>query len=100
MHRGNCCVPSRSYFIEPGEELQSIEARRAADLCPCSKRGKRGSDEPVDVEQGHDVEADIGRGERKRGPDVLGACKDIALKQRNDLGPRCSPGCVKYQSRV
>ena len=47
--------------LEPGEEAQRVEARRAVDAAAGGERRQHRRDQPVDVEERHDVEAAVVR---------------------------------------
>ena len=65
MHGGHRGVPGGIRFLEPGEEFQRIEAGRADHRRARRDAGQGGGDQPVDVKQRHDVEADIAGRQRQ-----------------------------------
>ena len=52
------------------------------------ERRQQAGHEPVDVEEGHDVQAPIGRLESQRHAHVSGRRKKLAVGERDDLRPR------------
>ena len=67
---------------------------------PEARGGEHGRDQPVDVEQRHDVEAGILRPERQRAADVIGRGGDVDVSQRHDLGPRRGAGGVQDERQI
>jgi len=59
VHGGNGRVPRRVELLDESEESESAETGRAHDLGAGQQAGEHHSDEPVDVEQRHHVEAAI-----------------------------------------
>ena len=85
----------------PGEEFQRIEAGRAEHRAAARQRRQQPRDQPVDVEQRHDVEAAVGVRELERFARCCAAeIADIALRQRHDLGPRRRARGVQDQRDV
>ena len=70
VHRRHGRVPGRLGLVHPREEPERVEAGRAEHAGPGRDRRQHAGDQAVDVEQRHDVEADVGRRERQRGADV------------------------------
>ena len=79
------------HVLHPAKEIQGIEARRAEKLAAARERREQTGDQPVDVEQRHDVQAAIGVGKLKRRGDVLRRGGNIGLRERHDLRPRVVP---------
>ena len=61
MHRGDGRVPGRGELVEPLEEPQLVEPRRAGHGRTRRQGGEQRRDEAVDMEQRHDVETSVGR---------------------------------------
>ena len=55
MHRRDGRPPVRLYLVEPAEKFESVEAGRATDRRARRKRRKNGGDQPVNMEERHDV---------------------------------------------
>ena len=99
MHGRHGCVPGGLGLTHPTKELQRIKPRRAPDRGARGQRGADGGNQPVNVEQGHHVQATIRRRQGERCPDVVGGCHKVRLQQRHDLGPRCGARGVQDQRR-
>ncbi len=100
-----CMVGTAVYQVgrhrfEPFEEPERVEARRAAHRGAGGERAGHRGDQAVDVEQRHDVEADIARRERKRAADVAGGGGEIGVGERHDLRPRGGAGGVQHERDV
>ena len=82
VHRGDRRVPGGLRLGEVRHESQRVEARRTVDGTPGRQRREQARDEPVDVEQRHDVEAPVRRCEPQGLADVAGRRGEVALGQR------------------
>ena len=61
VHRRDRGPPARLYFVEPAEKFEGIKARRAANGRARRQRGQNGGDQPVNMEERHDVKRYIRR---------------------------------------
>ena len=84
-----------SASIEPGEELQRVEARRAdAHLPPAESGASSAADQPVDVEQRHDVQAAVLRRQRQRRANVPADAATLRWRAARSSAARSSPTCA------
>ena len=100
MHGGHARRPGRMYLLEPVEEAQRIEPWRDADLRSRGQRGEDAGDQPVDVEERHDLQADVRRRERERAGDVARRGGQVRLRERDQLGPRRGAARMQKQREV
>ena len=84
-HRG---VPGELGFLHFGEELERAETLGAEHRAAARERRGEAGDQPVDMEQRHDVEGAVARGKLERGGDVSSRSPDVGLGQRHDLRAR------------
>ena len=100
MHRRHRRVPRRTRLPQPAERLHRVEARRTPRATPRPHARQHPGDQPVNVEQRHDVHAPIRRRQRQRLPNMPRRSANIPLAERHNLGPRSRPRCVQHQRRV
>ena len=100
VHRRDGRVPGRPHLIQPVEEAKRVEPRRAEDLRACAERCQNGSHQTVDVEQRHDVQADVVGGQLQGSADVARGGGDVPVQQRDELRARSGSGCVQHQRDV
>ncbi len=93
-------VPRGLALIEPVEELVRCETRRAHHARPGGERRDNGCHQTMNVEQRHDVQTAITRGELQRHYDVAAGAADVGLSQRHHLGSRGGAGRVQQQRNV
>ena len=79
VHGRHRRVPGGPLRIEPAEEAQRVEARRADHRPAARERGQRRRDQPVDVEQRHHVEAGV---VRRQLPGSARCCRAEAVTLR------------------
>ncbi len=98
VHRGDGRVPGRRRLIHSCEELEGVEARRAEDGAAAREGRQNARNQPVDVEQRHDVERAILVLVSASEFAMLPAeAKDIAMAERHDLGSRRGAGRVENE---
>ncbi len=87
MHRWHRRVPGRPGLTYPAEEFQRVETGRAEHGAAARKRREQSRDQSMDMKQRHDIQAAIDRRKLQRLGDIACRGADIALRERNDLGP-------------
>ena len=100
VHGRHAGIPADLFVARLVEEFQGVEPAGAADRSALRHAGGENRDQPVDMEQRHDVQAVVAVGQLEAGGDIACRCHDIALHQRHNLGPRCGAGCVKDERLV
>ena len=100
VHGRHGGVPARRGLAQPAEDAHRVEAGRAPGAAARADAREHAGDQPVDVEQRHDVEATVAGRERQGGGDVGGGGADVALAQGHDLGPRGRAGGVQDERDV
>ena len=78
-------------LLEPAEETQRVEARRAEDRGAGVKRRQHRGDQPVDVKERHHVEAAIARLEREAARDVRRRGAELACVSATIFGREVVP---------
>ena len=91
-----CMVGTAVYqvgFASPSQrkEAQRIEAGRAERAAAGRERGEHGRDQPVDMEQRHDVEAAVVRRQRQRRADMAGGGARLAWLSGTSFGREVVP---------
>ena len=86
VHRGHGGVPGRLGLVHPRKEAQRVEPRRAEDARADRQRRQQASEQPVDVEQRHDVQPGIARRELQRVGDVTGRRAQVGHRKRHPFG--------------
>ena len=92
--------PCRLRLLEPAEEFQGVESGRGEDAGAGGQRTGDGADQPVDMEQRHDVEAAILGAEGQSRPDLGGRGSEIGLGQRHQLGTRGGARGMQHQGGI
>ena len=92
--------PCRLRLLEPAEEFQGVESGRGEDAGAGGQRTGDGADQPVDMEQRHDVEAAIPGAEGQGRPDLGGRGSEIRLGQRHQLGTRGGARGMQHQGGI
>ena len=100
VHGRHRRVPGRLRLVEPLEEAERVEARRAEHAAAGRERGEHRRDQAVDVEQRHDVEAAVVGREPQRRADVGGRGREVGVAQRHQLRPRGRAGGVEEEGDV
>ncbi len=100
MHRRHRRVPGGPGRLDPAEDLQRVEPRRAPDRSAGGKARRYRRHQPVDVEKRHHVEATVVRREREAAGDMVRGCREVAMAKRHDLGPRGRARRMQDQGQV
>ena len=100
MHGRHAGIPVDILVARLIQKFQRVEPAGAADGRPFRHACRQNRDQPVNVEQRHDVQAMILPAKPQAGGDVAGRCHDVALQQGHHLGPGCGPRCMKHQRLV
>ena len=100
-----CIVGTAVYQLgravaEPLEEAQRVEAGRAEDAAARGKRGEHRRDQPVNVEQRHDVEAAIVGGQAERRTDMPSRRRQVGMAERDQFRARRGAGRMQQQRDV
>ena len=100
-----CIVGTAVYQVgpdlpQPGEEAEAVEAGRADNRSAGRDRGQHGGDQAVDVEQRHDIEADVVRRQLQRPADMARRGGEVGVAQRHDLRPRRGARGVQHEGDV
>ena len=84
-------VPGCLEFLEPAEEPRGVESG-CADQPGAGRHGsERRSDQAMDMEERHHVQATVGGSQAQRGADVSRRGRYVAMGQGNPLGPGRRP---------
>ena len=94
VYQVGCIVP------QPGEEAEAAEARSTDHRPAGGDRGQHCRDQPVNVEQRHDVQADIRRPQLQRPADMHRRGSQIGVRQRHDFRPGSGAGGVQHKGDV
>ena len=93
-------VPGRALFVHDVDDRSCVEAGSAHDTSSARERGEQSSNQPVNVEQRHHVQASVVGLEIERRGHVLCRRIEVSVAQRYELRPARGSGRVQKQRGV
>ncbi len=82
------------------KNFERVEAGRATHRRSGGERRQQGRDQPMDMEQRHDIEAAVVCANKVKGaPDIVGRGQEIGMGERHDFRPRRRAGGVQHERR-
>ena len=100
VHGRHGRVVGGAEVVQPAVELEGVEARRGHHAAAGRERCQQAGHDPVDVEERHDRQRAVRRGEVQRRGDVLRRRGQVPLAERHDLRPRRRAGRVEHERFV